>query len=332
MTREILLFLCLTFSAATCLPSTENKNAQADGPFAFSFKKPGEKAVIPFQRAGDHLVAPVRINNQEAGWFLLDTGAYCNLIDTAVAKRFNLPELGQWSIAGIGGANKAMVCKVDSLSLGEVELQNHSLSEYDISPLSKSLGVDLAGILGAFFWCQLPFTLDYHTSTITFYSRESFQPPTGARAEELKLGGGRPAVKCRLNGKHEAWFLLDSGASGHVSIEPLFVKQHPDLFEGKSQSTGLVGGIVGIEKHSFTKLASFEIFGVARPDVEVSVRQEDEGPALWETPPDLSNWMVGLVGEGILGDHRLTFDYMNLKMWIEKPPEQKAKESSNHQH
>lgn len=308
--------LLATVVAAEPPPAKTAATVAPSGGLTFSFKKDSGQAVVPFKQAGAHLFVPVQINGQDAGDFLVDTGAYCNLLDTATAERLKVPVTGRWSIAGVGGADRASVCKLESLSLGDMELHNHSLTQYDVDRVWKSIGVKAGGILGAPFWCQVPFTVDYQASTLTFHHPNNFKPPPNARAERIEFANGHPIVPCKLDGKLDGWFLLDTGAGGEVSVDNGFLEAHPDLLAGRPQFQVEVGGIVGTEAHLSSFLNTFEIFSTKLERIPATFGiEKDRG-----LPPNAhagKDQTIGLVGEGILRRFRMTFDYENRKLWVE---------------
>jgi ankyrin repeat protein len=304
-------------------PKPRKKN---DKPLAFVFKKTGEKAVIPLYRAGAHILVRASVNGQDAGYFLADTGAYCNVLSTAAARQLGLEETGQWHIAGFGGSDKAGICKVDSLSLGDLELQNHSLTVYHLGGVGEEAGLPMSGLLGAILWGRLPFTIDYRNATITFYPAETFEPPPQAHKEQLKVINGHPAVKCRLDDKTDGWFLLDTGADGHVSVDEPYLKEHPELLAGRKLKATMVHGIVGAETRLDARLASFEIFGDKWTGVPASFQPVNDPKQADAAHMPLNEAVVGLVGEGILRHYRLTFDYINHQIWSEKVPDESAED------
>jgi uncharacterized protein len=288
--------------------------------FFITFQNKDEPAVVPFQRAGSHLVVPVRINDRDAGYFLVDTGAYCNIIDTQVAKELGIKPTGNWSLSGIGGGDKAEVVMLDSLSMGPLLLENHSLLAYSLKHTSDGIGIKLSGILGAILWGRLPFTLDYETSTLTFYPVETFTPPKGARKEKLWVSDGHPHVKCKLDGKEEGWFLLDSGAGGGLNVDLGFLTEHPDFLKGKQTRNSFVTGIVGMERVISSKLDTFEIFGKKLLNIPADfgkpeVKEYEKFAQSSESNPKQRS--LGLVGESVLRNFRLTFDYLNNELWVE---------------
>jgi hypothetical protein len=101
---------------------------------------------------GHHLIEAT-INGQ-TGDFVLDTGANMSVIDDAHIQNFGI-EPGTGAIGGavaIGGAGKARQVRIDSFSLGEVDIRQNRIVTSDLGNLLRVLGratgTTVNGIIG----------------------------------------------------------------------------------------------------------------------------------------------------------------------------------------
>ena len=185
-----------------------------------------ERVTLPLERAGDIVFVRAAVNGEAAGLFIVDTGASGNLVAKPLARRLRLPWIWEAKSRGVGGASKLPVRGVRSIRVGQADLAGHWVGESDFGRVNRVLGVEVEGALGYSAFYHLPVTIDYRASSLTFHDRDQFQPPAQATEAPLRLMDRHPHVRGGINGKHEGWFLLDTGSSAHLGLQGAFVKQH----------------------------------------------------------------------------------------------------------
>jgi hypothetical protein len=101
---------------------------------------------------GHHLIEAT-INGQ-TGDFVLDTGANMSVIDDAHLHNFGI-EPGTGTLGGavaIGGAGQARRVRIDSFSIGEVDIRQNRIVTSDLGQLlellGRAAGTDVNGIIG----------------------------------------------------------------------------------------------------------------------------------------------------------------------------------------
>src|SRR5580692_6199922 len=67
--------------------------ARGDGLVQFPDGK--ASVVVPVERAGHSLVVKAKIDGQDAGWFVIDTGGQMTTVSSKTARALNLPDDGQ---------------------------------------------------------------------------------------------------------------------------------------------------------------------------------------------------------------------------------------------
>ena len=114
------------------------------------YSGPELKGFAQFYRVGHDILLPTRISAGDPKLFLVDTGSTANLISTAAAKDVTkVHDDSRTRVKGISGAVKQVY------SADKVELQfagfrqtNLDLISFDHSVVSRSLGVEISGIMG----------------------------------------------------------------------------------------------------------------------------------------------------------------------------------------
>jgi predicted aspartyl protease len=210
------MFLCLaplTVCARECTPATDVRGASTTAP---AIPAPGEAQLVPpesdlsdFLKSQGYIEIPlvlakdgslnvkVQVNNKPLD-FTVDTGANKVVLDTAVARRLELPlkESGE-TFAGITGAAVLSATVVVRLSIGPIQSQADSIvadlgafnqvrKENDTSATDGFLGNDILQLLGA--------VIDHSTAKLflidpaTIFSLQSGQNARWNLNQSLKDG------------------------------------------------------------------------------------------------------------------------------------------------
>jgi len=266
---------------------------------------------VPAKSAAHWLLAPVEINGQDAGYFVVDTGTNINVVDRGVADRLKLPTT--WRIAPKPPkAVDRKMREVRILSVGGVTFESHHVATLEIRSTA-------AGVLGAPVLKELPFTIDYRAGTITFHDRERFRPPPDATSFPVRFHDDIPYVKCRINDEHEGWILLDSGAMAAVGLNHAFWSRCPELKQGTVESVDWSWTSEGKKQRVRVRLPSVELLGhrlAGVPALLVKDPRDDHG----------GGGCIGLVGGHLLVNFRLTLDYEAKRLWAEWNPEEPVSE------
>jgi predicted aspartyl protease len=118
-------------------PASPSSKRAADGSFT-----------IPVKMLGGHAIVPVTFNNNVTANLMVDTGAGRTMVSKRVARDLRIQSTGYGIRYGIGGQVTVSTARVESVKVGEVEIQNMPVSIHDFSPDPRYeglLGVDFLG-------------------------------------------------------------------------------------------------------------------------------------------------------------------------------------------
>eukprot|EP00879_Flechtneria_rotunda_P012438 GHRR01012988.1.p1 GENE.GHRR01012988.1~~GHRR01012988.1.p1 ORF type:complete len:950 (+),score=433.73 GHRR01012988.1:1099-3948(+) len=105
-------------------------------------------AVPVWQSQGGHLLTLAYINDQRAGYMLLDTGASGFVIETKVAEQFRLSVFGNLRVASVGGKLKTRYRRAKKLRIGPLEMTDPILMEMNLGGLVSGFHDRIIGIAG----------------------------------------------------------------------------------------------------------------------------------------------------------------------------------------
>jgi hypothetical protein len=131
-------------------PSGEGgSGSSADG-----MQIPGTSAItIPVRINGNKVSVPVTFNNgtsSVSGYLALDTGADQTMISKRMARDLRIPSLGSTVSAGIGGAARTEIGRIESMTVGKLVVKNVQVSIHDFVNDPRFEGLLGFDILGRF--------------------------------------------------------------------------------------------------------------------------------------------------------------------------------------
>ncbi|QDU72503.1 hypothetical protein Pan265_23690 [Mucisphaera calidilacus] len=254
--------------------------------------------------------APVEVNGEPMGSFLIDTGAAMAAMDLGLVRRLELPVNGDGRAIGIAGTESFNYHRVESLAVGGVGLKAKRIAGMNMYKLHRHRRQRLDGILGYPTLAEVPFALDGPDRTLTFYPRRTFRAPDDANPVRLIRFRNLPTVEATIGNGHRIWLVLDTGSDEMLSLPDDLPARWPDVLSvdvsGMSRNLG-VGGMV----HGRTGwVSSINVFGHRFKDVEANFAPP---PSSFKGAPV----PVGRIGNGVLRRFCLTFDRQRNRMWAE---------------
>ncbi len=119
-------------------------------------------------RRGNHLFLPVAVNKKASRLFLIDTGAFTNLISADFAReQTKLSHNGSVRIHGVQGeVDKVFNASQVELTFAGLRQNNSGMLAFDFGKLSNEFGFEIGGIIGMPILEQLRVTIDYRNGAV----------------------------------------------------------------------------------------------------------------------------------------------------------------------
>ncbi len=263
----------------------------------------------------------VRINGGEPVTFFIDTGGSEVVLDSAFAKELGAPHLGDVTGTFSGGQQaKVGQSRIDSLALGGWTIRNLPVATLPLRQLSEDFGVkQIDGIIGTTFFYHFLATLDYPRSQLVLRRKTS-----RARDQLMAMNTGAPpiAVPIWIAGDHfmVGWgqvetlppnlLFVDTGLmGGGVKLAESVIKAAGITLDESKAAPGAGGG-------GTLKVIPYEVSRVSFGDLaEENVRGLFDGPFPWEDTYGF--YLAGMVGHDFFKPHAVTFDYQDMKIFIQ---------------
>jgi tetratricopeptide (TPR) repeat protein len=138
--------------------------------FEDRYVAPEMKEYTKVFRFGHLLLVQTHLNDLPANLFLLDTGAFSNIISPAAARQVTkISSDGDTTVKGLNGAVKNVFRADDlMLSFGHLRQRNLDIVAFDTKSISDSIGVEVSGTLGFAMLRLLDIKIDYRDGLIDF--------------------------------------------------------------------------------------------------------------------------------------------------------------------
>lgn len=279
-------------------------------PLDWSLPASGRAAVA--MRAHDtHVMIEVRINGKGPFLFYLDSGGH-DIISPRLAQELGLVVKG----AGrSGGAGEKTVptgyAEVASIDAGGAVLRKQTVLVLETSP-PEVVGELIGGVLGVEFFERFVTSIDYQHDIVTFVAPERFSPAERRAAGtpvSFKFYDHMPQVTGTFDAL-AARFNIDTGSGQFVTMTRPFAERTNLRSRYPGAATIVDGFGTGGATHSTIVRAKEVTLGRASvAHIPTSLSTASHG-AFSDPAYD------GNVGNGILSQFRVTFDYPNRTMFL----------------
>jgi hypothetical protein len=273
----------------------------------------GGEVTVPIEVNG-YVTLEARLNGHGPFAFILDTGGHAILTPEAAAS-LGLHPAGAGSSSGTGsGTLPIQFAKVDRAEIGGVRLvdQTFLVIPLQYATVERGQRPALAGILGLELLERLAVRLDYRNHTLTFWPPESYKHAGAANAVPITFTDDIPLLPAQLNGI-PGDFALDTGNTGSLLVQHVWADHHGFGNEMKRGIPVVAFGSGGASQSWANRLSDFELAGSSFHHF-VAVYAEDDQGAL------SSRTEAGNVGNGILENFAIEFDYAHERIWFDRVP------------
>ena len=262
---------------------------------------PKVSPIVPIRRAFGYTLVRPKLNGQDCGWFLLDTGSDCLCVDPGVAERLKAKHIATDTIGGAVAELKVSIYRMRRFEIGPVAIIEPTLASVDMTSFSKALEVQVVGVCGYDFLARSIIDLSPGLKTMGVYPPGSNAAPDVAHWAPFRYFGQSPAIGCRFEGDRDGVFEIDTASPSNVDFtSPAVIRLK--LMETRKTADDETSGVGGDAKSKTGSIAYFEMGGHKFENETVGLQSAKSGA--FSNP-----YLDGIVGTGFLSRFRLIFDY-----------------------
>jgi hypothetical protein len=193
---------------------------------------PAEGAVLPSRFVGSLPFVEASVDGLEGLWFLLDTGYDANVLDARIAARLRerVVEIEEGAtVTAASGATRELgqAAALRHVRLGALDLHGVDAVVDDLAPISTSVEVELAGILGSNNFGSLALTIDFPAQRVSVALERL--AATDAGVVPLVRGQTLPEIELPVCG-HPARLLIDTGSNEYLAVTRALAAEAPWAF------------------------------------------------------------------------------------------------------
>jgi hypothetical protein len=273
----------------------------------------GGKTVVPIEFDGDVIVT-AKLNDQGPLDFILDTGGH-DILTPAAAQALGLKPVGAGASGGSGAGKVAeQYTRVERMQIGGLTMRDQAFTvialPYDA--VERGGRAPLAGILGLELFERFAMRLDYHARTLTFEPAATYRHSGNAVAVPIFFSDDEPLLRAKIAGV-AGDVGLDTGNSGTLIVQGIWADRQ-GLKERMMSGFPALGFGMGGASSSWSSWVDFELAGRRFARVIGYYTPDTHGAFSSRTE-------AGNVGNQILANFTLDFDYAHSRIWFEAAPE-----------
>ena len=279
----------------------------------------GQMTRLKFLRTDPLPLVSVRVNGGAEVTFFIDTGGSEVALDTEFARELGVPQFGAVQGTFSGGQHaEVQQGRIESLTVGDWTVRNLPAAMLPLRQLSESLGAKrIDGIIGTTLFYHFLATIDYPKGELVLRRKDaasleqflasagkSIAVPFWIASDHFMVGWGR------VETLPPTLLFIDTGlASAGVKLAESVIKEAGiKLQEDKASSGAGGGGKLRIVPYVVHRLSFGQL-------------QEDNVPGLYDGPFPWENLfgfhLAGMVGHDFFKPHAVTFDFQNMKVFLQ---------------
>ncbi len=273
--------------------------------------KPANVNEVSFQYFDNRILLPIEINGKGPFYMIFDTGGSNMLMPDAV-RRLGLKTKDAGFGGGAGDNQLPMQStKVDSYKVGNIKMKDQDFLIMDLSHIKKAFGFkNLDGIIGYELLQRYVVTIDYDNKKLRFNSFNDFTP-NGDRIP-FRLYGNKPVIMSKVNGKSTE-VLVDTGDRSSFTLFKKFSQsQHLSNYFSKVEVISGYGAGGSIPAR-LGRLPDIKL-----GDDQVALTNVFSRLPLTQKGFFATSSLGGSIGNGVLQDFVVTFNYRDKEMVVRK--------------
>jgi predicted aspartyl protease len=268
-------------------------------------------ARVTINTSRDRIMVPASLNGTSNLSFMLDTGFSMTMVHPELADSLKLRRVGEITVVGIAGDEKAPTYEGAVLDVGGVKYEPRRVGALT-SDAGRRRRRD--GIIGSGLFRQCVVEIDFARNQLALYAPSNFTYTGKGEVIPLRFHrrGTTPIINAIINGTNGApirgEFEIDSGCDSGVCLGHEFIETNRLLDDAQTRTGGKFGVGGGAQTRS-GHLPQLQIGAakIDRPDTDFFL----EG-----SPVDRG--LAGHIGFGVLKHFKVIFDYSRRQMILEK--------------
>jgi len=287
---------------------------------AFTYAKAQRPiAQSPIELFGDHIFLKLSVDGSQPMDFIFDTGDGLTVLDTDAALQLDLPLDHSKTEESAQGTIEGKLIRHNYIEMEGVRLEDDiEIYATDLSHLEEHIGKDIDGIIGYDLLEHYVVNLDYSTMSIRIYDPEEYKYTSIGDKFELNMHKRIPHIECSamlMNGEVLTGdYFLITGAGTTVDFNTKFADKNDLLEKTGNHYSYLVKGIGDDEYlHHEGRVKQFRFGKITYDNLPIGISEVEDGV-------QANRKMDGIIGNRILKNYNLMFNYEEEALYLERHP------------
>ena len=277
----------------------------------YRFDNGVDSTVVRFSSKNNDVIIKAKVNGKKTFRFVLDTGAGYTLLSEKMAKKLDVPLVGEDFILGVPGNARIKYAAIDSIQIGDLAWYPGQIMVITGEYESSAIFDNFDAILGYDFFMEFPMRVNFDWKRLALFDKEKANPPKPGSAVTIDLKRHTAMKDMSLDGR-PIRVLIDLGSDGEILLfsnyrwfYKLAEKYRYD--PATHESLGF-RGYKPIKMGKADSLKFDDIF-VACPEIAIAHRQDNI---------QQRKYIEALLGVGIMKHYNLFIDYPNSLIYFDE--------------
>lgn len=274
-----------------------------------------EVTTIEFELSNNLISIPVYINGKkEKLHFIFDTGASTCVLDSEVAKKYQISSNHKTKATGATGAQTYQIARIEELKIGDIRLRNTNCVLVDLNHLSQRVKID--GIIGNDILKKYAGRIDYDREVISLCEDISRLGDLYQKKLDFDFYNNTPipqteiGIRLKNGAEFKGRVFMDSGAAPCFVLNSNITRQNKLLpkFSPKIKTTSL--SLTGSNVEYESTIEQLNLNGDTFSDVPIDIPTVKKGV-------NARKGYLGILGNGIMYRYNWIFDYKHKKAYYQ---------------
>lgn len=276
----------------------------------FDWPENAANVELPFRLVNNHIYTDVYINGKGPLRFMLDTGGL-NLLTRSAAERLGIEAEGAIKASGTGEKTLDVgVANVETVSLGDLDIQKQMFFVADLSELQDVEGVPFDGLVGFEVFRRFVVRIGYSDNRMQLFRPDGFAYAGSGTRIPIRLSDRTPQTDGSVDGVPGV-FSIDTGSRSSLDLHGPFVRQHNLVERYCPCAETITGwGVGGPVRGRVARIGQLKLGEQEIDDVGVELTLQESGAYA-------DSNLAGNVGGAVLKRFNVIFDYSRNEMILE---------------
>jgi hypothetical protein len=275
-------------------------------------------AEIPMEFHDNVIFIKLHINGSKALNFMFDSGAGTTVLNRSSADVLDLEYDGESRLSTSGGVLVSRSSPGNTIQIGKATLDQITLEEIPLDHLSGYFKLRLDGIIGYDLFKRLVILIDADRKVMALYdSIARVQTANWAEVPLHRIDNNKAGIEISLSGRDSGYtrkiVIVDTGNPDEIHLFPNAIQDNHIALKIRNKEVRGFSADSTITRNLRGTLEEVKFAGKKWRNVSTVIPTDSLTRAAF-----VKNKSYGLIGQGLLLDFNMIYDYPNNRFYFQK--------------